>query len=95
MKCIVCDRCKTIIEDARKCRVITCAKPLKSDGVGKPPYRGNDPQMNDILWSKDLCSSCAEELEAFLDLATTGTPSEETGTTPGGIPGGDGTQNIE
>ena len=29
MKCIVCDRCKAIIENPRRCRVITCARPLK------------------------------------------------------------------
>ena len=49
MKCIVCDRCKTIIENPRRCRVITCARPLKPrtacDKGGKVPYRGNDPQV--------------------------------------------------
>ena len=53
MKCIVCDRCKTIIENPRRCRVITCARPLKPrtacDKGGKVPYRGNDPQQNDLL----------------------------------------------
>lgn len=42
MKCIVCDRCKTIIENPRRCRVITCARPLKPrtvcDKGGKVPY---------------------------------------------------------
>lgn len=79
MKCIVCDRCKKIIEDKRKCRVITCAKPIKPDREGKPPCRGNDPQFNDILWEKELCTECAEELELFIepDSGTETPPIEE------------------
>ena len=68
MKCIVCDRCKTIIENPRRCRVITCARPLKPrtvcDKGGKVPYRGNDPQQNDLLWEKEICDKCLDELEA-------------------------------
>lgn len=72
MKCIVCDRCKTIIENPRRCRVITCARPLKlrtvCDKGGKVPYRGNDPQQNDLLWEKEICDKCLDELEAFFEV---------------------------
>lgn len=70
MKCIVCDRCKTIIENPRRCRVITCARPLKPRtgcDKGKIPYHGNDPQQNDILWGKEICDKCLDELEAFFE----------------------------
>ena len=71
MKCIVCDRCKAIIENSRRCRVITCARPLKPrtscDKGGKVPYRGNDPQQNDLLWEKEVCDKCLDELEAFFE----------------------------
>lgn len=70
MKCIVCDRCKTIIENPRRCRVITCARPLKPRTAcdkGKAPYRGNDPQQNDLLWEKEICDKCLDELEAFFE----------------------------
>lgn len=70
MKCIVCDRCKTIIENPRRCRVITCARPLKPRtgcDKGKVPYHGNDPQQNDILWEKEICDKCLDELEAFFE----------------------------
>lgn len=81
MKCIVCDRCKAIIENPKKCRVITCAKPLKFDPEFKPAYRGNDRQMNDIIWEKELCSECADMLDAFMEGAT-----EQPGTMPDPIP---------
>ena len=65
MKCIVCDRCKTIIENPRRCRAVTCARPLKPRTAcdkGKVPYRGNDPQQNDLLWEKEICDKCLDEL---------------------------------
>lgn len=64
MKCILCDRCKKIIEDPAQHRVLTCARPLKRrNDDGKKPYRGDDKMMNDIIWEKDLCTDCAAELE--------------------------------
>lgn len=64
MKCILCDRCKKIIEDPTQHRVLTCARPLKRrNDDGKKPYRGDDKMMNDIIWEKDLCTDCAAELE--------------------------------
>jgi len=68
MRCIVCDRCKTIIENPRKyCRVLTCSRPLriKPDQQCEPP--GNDQRSDDIVWEKELCASCLEALEAFVE----------------------------
>jgi len=96
MKCIVCDRCKTIIEDVRRCKVITCARPLKPDVMDKPPYRGNDPKVNDILWTKELCNSCVDELEAFFTLTTaSGESFGSTDAPSDGATEEDGTQDIE
>ena len=68
MKCIVCDRCKKIIETPRNCRLITCAKPLKLPTQNcKVPYRGNDRQQNDIIWEKEICSDCLDALEEFFE----------------------------
>ena len=68
MKCIVCDRCKKIIETPWNCRVITCAKPLKLPTQNcKVPYRGNDRQQNDIIWEKEICSDCLDALEEFFE----------------------------
>lgn len=89
MKCIVCDRCGTIIEDHRRCRVVTCAKPLKPDIIYRPGYKGNDKQANDILWSKELCSECAEAFECFVE-----TPSEPV-TPPEADDGDDGEQDSD
>ena len=38
MKCILCDRCKKIIEDPAQHRVMTCARPFKRmNDDGKKP----------------------------------------------------------
>lgn len=81
MKCILCDRCKKIIEDPAQHRVLTCARPLKRrNDDGKKPYRGDDKMMNDIIWEKDLCTDCAAELEeaTFPDEDGGGTGSGDT-----------------
>lgn len=87
MKCILCDRCKKVIENPRHARVLTCARPFRLQPEppcgGKPPYppyRGNDPKMNDILWEKELCDTCLDDLEAF--LATEPEPAPEEPTDP-------------
>ena len=71
MKCIVCDKCKEIIKNHRLVRVITCARPMRSPTgdcvAGKPGYRGNDRQQNDIIWEKEICDRCMEKLEAFFE----------------------------
>lgn len=105
MKCIVCDRCKKIIEDKRKCRVVTCAKPMRPDVMDKPTYRGNDPKVNDIFWMKEICSDCIDELESFFEPSTSGgstgntEPPSGTGNEGGGTEPpsgtGDGDGNTE
>lgn len=79
MKCILCDRCNQVIENPRRVRVLTCARPFDSQRespsrkthVPPPPYptpyHGNDPRMNDIFWEKELCGNCLDDLEAFLE----------------------------
>ena len=68
MKCILCDRCKKIIEDPAQHRVLTCARPLKRrNDDGKKPYRGDDKMMNDIIWEKEICSDCLDALEEFFE----------------------------
>lgn len=92
VRCVVCDRCREIIEDPRKCRVITCAKPLRVDMEPKHQCRGNDRMMNDILWEKELCSTCADLLESFMENSSdTPEPSPEPEPTPGPEPGGENT----
>lgn len=78
MKCILCDKCKKVIEDPQKRRVVTCARPIvhRSDD-SKKAYRGDDRQMNDIIWEKDLCTDCITALEEFL------AESDESGDTTG------------
>ena len=83
MKCILCDRCKQVIENPRHARVLTCARPFRLQpeppcGNSKPPYRGNDPKMNDILWEKELCDNCLDDLEAFLATEPGAAPEEPT-----------------
>lgn len=81
MKCIVCDRCKKIIENLRQCRVITCARPLRPKAPeppcsNKPAYHGNDPRMNDVFWEKELCDDCLNDLESFMETAPNTPPDE-------------------
>lgn len=113
MKCIVCDKCKEIIKNPRLVRVITCARPLRipvGDCVaGKPEYRGNDRQQNDIFWEKEICDNCLGELEAFFESGGGATepdnpniPGDPDGGETGGeeptepiIPGGDGGEGGE
>lgn len=80
MKCIMCDRCKKIIEDSQQHRVVTCARPIKRrNDDGKKAYRGDDRQMNDIIWEKDLCTECAAALEEF--TSASGEPDTASGET--------------
>ncbi len=64
MKCVLCDRCKKIIEDPAQHRVLTCSRPLNHrNDDGKDLYCGDDNMMKCIIWEKDLCTDCATELE--------------------------------
>lgn len=110
MKCIVCDRCKKIIEDPKKYRIVLCSRPLNPRLNGCKSTRSDDKQANDILWEKELCMSCADEIENFADAAssqpespggedpagpTDPTGPEEPWTDPSGTGDGENTENSE
>lgn len=80
MRCILCDRCKKIVEDERKIKVITFVRPLSTSPGSKCPNRADDRQMNDHIWTKEVCPTCAEEFEDFMDPAVT--PDEPSVTPP-------------
>ena len=82
MRCILCDRCKSIVEDFRKIKVVTYAKPLTPG-----PVNADEPSKADRLWTKELCQACAEELENFMEQDT-GADSGDT--SEGGGSGTDG-----
>lgn len=73
MKCIVCDRCKKIIEDTKRCKVVTCSKPLKIDWQNERTQSGQSARpersLKENIWEKELCSDCAELLDEFMDGA--------------------------
>lgn len=69
MRCILCDRCKKIVEDKRKIKVVTYARPLNTGEGVKCPTRADDRQMNDHIWTKEICPACAEEFEDFMEPA--------------------------
>lgn len=67
MKCILCDRCKSIIDDPKKSRVITCSRPITrnhAEGHVWTTY-WNEDGSHDIIWTKELCPACAAEFEEF------------------------------
>lgn len=70
MRCILCDRCKKIVGDSRKIRVVTYSRPLYTDPCSKTPERADNHATNDVLWTKELCPDCAEGLETFMSQAT-------------------------
>ncbi len=69
MRCVLCDRCKKIVEDERKIKVVTYARPLNAGlpcDSNKCPPRADDRQMNEHIWTKELCPTCAEAFESFM-----------------------------
>ncbi len=79
MRCVLCDRCKKIVEDERKIKVVTYARPLNVCTSTKTPPRADDRQVSDLIWTKELCPVCAEELEGFMTpVGSTGDSSGET-----------------
>lgn len=66
MRCILCDRCKKIVEDERKIKVVTYARPLKFGADIRCPDRADDRAMNEHIWTKEICPACAEEFEGFM-----------------------------
>lgn len=77
MKCIVCDRCKQIIENPKRYRVILCSRPINPTLDGKSNCRSNDKQANDILWEKEVCLDCALEIENYTDVKADTPPIED------------------
>lgn len=75
MKCIICDKCKKIIENPKDSRTILCTRPLKRTPGCEPA----DDRRNDVIWEKELCVDCAVAAEAFVDAAAEG-GAEEGGT---------------
>ena len=100
MRCTLCDRCKKIVENERKIKVVTYARPLESKPGIRCPAPANDRQMNDHIWTKELCPECALAFESFMDMednsgtggGTTGgdTPGDNTGDVIGGDAGDGG-----
>lgn len=75
MRCIICDRCGKIIQDPKQMRVVTCARPIRKPVCGEANgvvYRGNDRQLNDILWEAELCGECVIDLESFMEKSAGG-----------------------
>lgn len=82
MRCILCDRCKKIVEDERKIKVVSYARPLNIGATNaKCPTRADDRQMNELIWTKELCPICAEAFENFMFQEDAGSsdPVEDTG----------------
>lgn len=98
MRCILCDRCKKIVEDERKIKVVTYARPLGIVPRDKCLVaRADDRQFNDVIWTMELCPACAEELENFMVPDENNEPSQPIqpeepgdGADTGDTSGGDG-----
>lgn len=67
MRCILCDRCRKIVEDERKIKVVTYARPLNVTHRDKCVERADNRQMNELIWTMEICPSCAEQLENFMN----------------------------
>lgn len=73
MKCTICDKCKKIIEKPEQVRTVTCTRPMMPPMCRREEEDKIDPRRypidkrpNDIVWQKELCMDCANEVEAFL-----------------------------
>ena len=64
MKCIICDRCGAIVEKIDDVRFVTCHRHMKYSPKGGPH------QLKDVLWSKDVCVRCANDIEGLIPLPT-------------------------
>ncbi len=67
MRCIICDRCKDIMDDPKQVRVITCSRPMKRPAPQEELRRSGNPPVQDIIWEKELCTKCAMELETLIN----------------------------
>jgi len=66
MRCIMCDKCKTVIEDPSQVRIVTCSRPMK-----KAPDSTSKPPSQDVVWDKELCIDCALAIETAINEPTT------------------------
>lgn len=67
MRCIMCDKCKEIIEDPKQVRIITCSRPMKCQAQREPEKREFNTPKQDIIWDKELCVKCALEIETLIN----------------------------
>lgn len=67
MKCIICDKCKEIIEDPSQVRIVTCSRPMKRPAVPEDAKRNINHRTQDVIWDKELCMKCALELEQLVN----------------------------
>lgn len=77
MKCIMCDKCKEIIEDPSQVRIITCSRPMKHPASQEPVKREFNPVKQDVIWDKELCIKCALEIESLINDKPDDTDGEE------------------
>jgi len=71
MRCIVCDKCKTILEDYKAARSVALTRTMQKKSRDT---NGRDDQ--DVIWQKDLCVACAASVEDFISSTD---DSEEAG----------------
>lgn len=72
MRCIMCDKCKKVIEDPKQVRILTCSRPMK-----KPADPSAGKPCNDVIWDKELCPDCAMAIETAINEAHTKDPETE------------------
>lgn len=67
MRCIMCDKCKEIIEDPKQVRILTCSRPMKRPAQQESAKREYNPPTQDVIWDKELCTKCAMEIESLIN----------------------------
>jgi len=71
MKCIICDKCKKILEDPKQSRSIVCSRPMMVPKHHDKMASSADPRTNDIIWEKELCVECAADIETYIGTPVT------------------------
>lgn len=66
MRCVICDKCKSVIERPDDVRIITCSRPRKP--VSEPAARTNEPPKQEVLWRSEVCVKCAIEIEDLIKI---------------------------
>lgn len=67
MRCIICDKCKAIIEDPKQVRILTCSRHMKRPAGQETVKREFNAPTQDIIWDKELCVKCAMEIETLVN----------------------------